>query len=189
MIDLPFDIMLLNGYGEPATFRIERAGKEYLDDVLAMQDRIMNSLSDPDVYAPFTEEETVDQLWNDFCYVAFAENGDIAGFSVLIPNNREDQSNNYGHYFDYDEEHLARTASMDFTMVVPEYRGYGLQRVFNKIRHGDAIKMGATEAITSISPSNPYSYNNFYVLQYEVVDRRKLYGGKDRYLLRKEFKK
>ena len=78
---------------------------------------------------------------------------------------------------------------MDFTMVVPEYRGYGLQRVFNKIRHGDAVRMGATEAITSISPANPYSYNNFYVLQYEVADRRKLYGGKDGYLLRKEFKK
>ena len=43
--------------------------------------------------------------------------------------------------------------------------------------------------VAPISPSNPYSYNNFYVLQYEVVDRRKLYGGKDRYLLRKEFKK
>ena len=189
MIELPFDIMLLDGYGEPATFRIERAGKEYLDQVLEMQDRIMNTLPNPDVYAPFTEEETVDQLWNDLCYVAFAENGDIAGFSVLIPNDREDQSNNYGHYFDYDDEHLARTASMDFTMVAPEYRGYGLQRVFNKIRHGDAIKMGATEAITSISPSNPYSLNNFFVLQYEVADRRKLYGGKDRYLLRKEFKK
>ena len=119
MIELPFDIMLLNGYAEPATFRIERAGMEYLDKVLEMQETIMNALPDPDVYAPFTVEETIDQLENDFCYVAFAENGDIAGFSVLVPNNREDQSCNYGKYFDYDEEHLARTASIYFTMVVP----------------------------------------------------------------------
>ena len=187
MIELPFDIMLLDGYGEPATFRIERAGKEYLDQVLEMQDRIMNTLPNPDVYAPFTEEETVDQLWNDLCYVAFAENGDIAGFSVLIPNDREDQSNNYGHYFDYDEEHLRRTASFDMTMVVPKYRGHGLQRLFNKIRIAKAIELGATEGITSISPDNPYSYNNFLICNWEIADRRPLYGGKDRYLLRKVF--
>ena len=42
MIELPFDIMLLNGYAEPATFRIERAGMEYLDKVLEMQETIMN---------------------------------------------------------------------------------------------------------------------------------------------------
>jgi len=187
MIDLPYDVELLNGRGVPSTFHIRRAYIDDLDTVLQLQDTIMNALPDKDIYAPFTVEETIDQLENDYCYLAFAENGDVAGFSVLIPNNREDQSYNYGRYFDYDEEHLSRTASMDLTMVVPEYRGHGLQRLFNKIRMGQAIELGATEAITSISPENPYSYNNFFILNYEVADRRKLYGGKDRYLLRKEF--
>ncbi|MDO4870222.1 MAG: hypothetical protein Q4A65_08075 [Bacillota bacterium] len=50
-----------------------------------------------------------------------------------------------------------------------------------------AIELGATEGFTSISPDNPYSYNIFLILNWEIYDRRDLYGGKDRYLLRKEF--
>lgn len=187
MVQMPYEIVLLNGRGEPQKFRIEEAGIEDLDTFLKLQDIIMDALPDKDIYAPFTVEETIDQLKNDIAWLAYAENGDLAGVSVLVPNTKEDQSTNYGHYFDYDEEHLSRTASFDMTMVVPKYRGYGLQRVFNKLRIAKAIELGATEGITSISPENPYSYNNFLILNFEIVDRRKLYGGKDRYLLRKEF--
>lgn len=187
MIQMPYDIELMNGRGEPQKFHIREADINDMDTVLALQDMIMDALPDKDIYAPFTVEETRDQLENDYCWLAFAENGEVAGVSVLVPNTKEDQSYNYGHYFDYDEEHLSRTASFDMTMVVPKYRGHGLQRLFNKIRIAKAIELGATEGITSISPENPYSYNNFLILNWEIVDRRKLYGGKDRYLLRKEF--
>lgn len=187
MIKMPYDVELLNGRGEPHTFHIREADMNDFDTFLKLQDIIMDALPDKDIYAPFTDEETRDQLENDCCWLAFAENGDVAGVSVLVPNTKEDQSANYGHHFNYDEEHLKRTASFDMTMVVPEYRGYGLQRLFNKIRIAKAIELGATEGITSISPMNPYSYNNFLILNFEIVDRRELYGGKDRYLLRKEF--
>ena len=187
MIKMPYDVELLNGRGEPHTFHIREADMNDFDTFLKLQDIIMEALPDKDIYAPFTDEETRDQLENDFCWLAFAENGDVAGVSVLVPNTKEDQSTNYGHHFNYDEEHLKRTASFDMTMVVPEYRGYGLPRLFNKIRIAKAIELGATEGITSISPLNPYSYNNFLILNFEIVDRRELYGGKDRYLLRKEF--
>ena len=187
MIKMPYDVELLNGRGEPHTFHIREADMNDFDTFLKLQDIIMDALPDKDIYAPFTDEETRDQLENDCCWLAFAENGDVAGVSVLVPNTKEDQSANYGHHFNYDEEHLKRTASFDMTMFVPEYRGYGLQRLFNKIRIAKAIELGATEGITSISPLNPYSYNNFLILNFEIVDRRELYGGKDRYLLRKEF--
>ncbi len=187
MIEMPYTIELLNGRGEPTTFTIREANMDDFDTFMELQNIIIAALPDPDIYAPFTEEETVDQLQNDCCWLAFAENGELAGVSVLKPSNREDQSYNYGHYFDYDEEHLRRTASFDMTMVVPKYRGHGLQRLFNKIRIAKAIELGATEGITSISPENPYSYNNFLICNWEIADRRKLYGGKDRYLLRKVF--
>ena len=89
--------------------------------------------------------------------------------------------------FDYTDEQLAKTCSLDLTMVTPKWRGHGLQRLFNKIRIGEAIDLGATEGYTSISPENPYSYNNFLILGWEIVDRRDLYGGKDRYLIHKNF--
>ena len=189
MIQLPFDIELMNGKGVPKVFHIRRADPADLDAVLELQQTIVDALPDEekDIYATYTPEETLDQLENDYCYMALADGGKVAGYSVLIPNTTPVVEKNYGHYFDYDEEHLSRTASLDLTMVVPEYRGHGLQRLFNKIRIGQAIELGATEGLTSISPSNPYSYNNFLIVNFEIADRRPLYGGKDRYLLRKEF--
>ena len=187
MIALPFDIELMNGRGVPTLFHIRRGTPEDLDKVMELQDTIMDALDNKDLYATFSREESLDALETDYCYFAIAENGDVAGYSVLIANTTPDKNKNYGHYFDYDDEHLSRTASLDLTMVAPEYRGHGLQRLFNKIRIGQAIELGATEGLTSISPLNPYSYNNFLILNFEIVDRRELYGGKDRYLLRKEF--
>ena len=189
MIQLPFDIELMNGQGIPKVFHIRRATPDDLDEVMLLQQTIMDTLppQEKDIYATYTREESLDALENDYCYMALTEDGRVAGYSVLIANTTPVVEKNYGHYFDYDEEHLSRTASLDLTMVYPEFRGHGLQRLFNKIRIGEAIELGATEGLTSISPMNPYSYNNFLILNFEIADRRELYGGKDRYLLRKEF--
>lgn len=187
MIQLPFDIELMNGRGVPTVFHVRRATPDDLDYVMELQQAIVDGLENKDIYATYNREESLDALETDYCYIAFAENGDVAGYSVLIANTTPVLEKNYGHYFDYDEEHLSRTASLDLTMVAPKYRGHGLQRLFNKIRIGQAMELGATEGLTSISPDNPYSYRNFLILNFEIIDRRDLYGGKDRYLLRKEF--
>ena len=183
MMQLPFSMELINGKGEPLVFDFRAAVPEDVDKVLELQETIMNALPDKDLYSPYNREETLHELENYHCYVAEC-GGELAGYSVLIPNDPDDPEN-YGHHFNYDKEQLAKTASLDLTMVVPKYRGYGLQRVFNKLRICKAVELGAKEFLTSISPDNPYSYRNFLVLNFEIVDERDLYGGKRRYLLRK----
>jgi len=185
MIDIPFRQELMDGKGEPLYIDFREATPDDLDKVLALQAEVMDALPDKDLYAPFTKEESLNQLKNDICYIAEC-NGEVAGYSVMIPND-PDNPENYGKHFNYDREQLAKTVSMDLTMVAPKYRGRGLQRIFNKLRIGKAIELGATEALTTISPDNPYSYRNFLILNFEIVDERELYGGKRRYILRKEF--
>ena len=104
----------------------------------------------------------------------------------MVPND-PDNPGNYGKYLDYGRDQLAKTVSMDPTMVDPEFRGNGIQRMFNKLRIGMAHEMGATEGLCTISPDNPYSYRNFLVLNFDIVDEREMYGGKQRYILRKVF--
>lgn len=185
MMDIPFRQELMDGKGEPLYIDFREATSDDLDKVLALQAEVMDALPDKDLYAPFTKEESLNQLKNDICYIAEC-NGEVAGYSVMIPND-PDNPENYGKHFNYDREQLAKTVSMDLTMVAPKYRGRGLQRIFNKLRIGKAIELGATEALTTISPDNPYSYRNFLILNFEIVDERELYGGKRRYILRKEF--
>jgi predicted GNAT superfamily acetyltransferase len=162
-----------------------RATPDDLDKVLTLQNEIMEALPDKDLYAPFTEAESLAQLEHDICMMAEC-NGEVAGYSVMIPND-PDSPENYGKYFNYDREQLAQTVSMDLTMVSPKYRGRGIQRIFNKLRLGMAAEMGAHEALTTISPDNPYSYRNFLVLNFEIIEQREMYGGKQRYILRKVF--
>lgn len=185
MLTVPFSFEMVNGRGEPMKMDFRSAGPDDIDKVLELQQTIMDAIPDKDMYAPYTREETMHELENYPCYIAEC-NGEVAGYSVLIPNDPDDPEN-YGHHFNYDREQLAKTASLDLTMVAPKYRGNGLQRMFNKLRIGKAIDMGATEALTTISPDNPYSYRNFLVLNFEIVDEREMYGGKRRYILRKVF--
>lgn len=185
MINIPFEQELINGKGEPRLVEFRRASEADIDDVVKLQNTIVDALPDKDVYATSTRDEYLTQLKEDICFVAVCD-GDMAGFSVLVPND-PDNERNYGKYLNYDREQLAKTASFDLTMVAPNYRGYGIQRIFNKLRTGSAVAMGAKEGLTSISPDNPYSYRNFLVLNFEILEEREMYGGKRRYLLRKEF--
>lgn len=185
MKTLPFRYETIGGKGEQLFVDFRRATPDDLDKVLALQDAIVEALPDKDLYATFSREESLGQLEHDICMIAEC-NGEVAGYSVMIPND-PDNPENYGKHFNYSREQLAKTVSMDLTMVAPEYRGYGLQRIFNKLRLGMAAEMGATEALTTISPDNPYSYRNFLVLNFDIVDERELYGGKKRYILRKTF--
>ena len=185
MMTLPFSHKLINGKGEPIVIDFRKAVPEDIDKVMALQNEIVEALPDKDLYATFSREESLGQLEHDICIMAEC-NGEVAGYSVMIPND-PDNPENYGKYFDYDREQLAKTVSMDLTMVSPKYRGHGIQRVFNKLRLGIATEMGASEALTTISPDNPFSYRNFLVLNFDIVDERELYGGKRRYILRKTF--
>ena len=174
----------MNGKGEPKTFTFRRATPEDIDSVVALQDHIVDALPDKNIYATYNRDETLGQLHSAICFIAECD-GELAGYSVLIPND-PDNPENYGKLYNYDRERLAVTASLDLTMVEPKFRGYGLQRIFNKLRLGIAIDMGAKEVFTTISPDNPYSYRNFLVLNFEILETRELYGGKQRYILHKD---
>jgi GNAT superfamily N-acetyltransferase len=186
MKTLPFTQELMDGKGEPVVITFREADERDLDAVMRLQDRIVDALPDKDLYAASAREEYLTQLKEDVCFAA-EHDGIMAGFSVMVPND-PDNPRNYGKYLNYDRDRLAKTASLDLTMVDPDYRGLGIQRCFNKLRIGSAVMRGACEGLCTISPDNPYSYRNFLVLNFEIIETRKMYGGKERYILRKEFK-
>ncbi len=185
MMKLPFTQDLMDGKGEPELIEFRKADPSDIDLVTALQDRIVEALPDKDLYSTSTREEYLTQLKEDICFIAEC-GGKVAGFSVLVPND-PDNPRNYGKYLNYGREQLGQTASLDLTMVDPGFRGRGIQRLFNKLRIGTAIEMGAKEGLCTISPDNPYSYRNFLVLNFEIIEQREMYGGKQRYLLRKVF--
>ena len=75
-------------------------------------------------------------------------------------------------------------ANADSAVVHPDWRGNGLQRKLLEaalplVRPG-IVGIGAT-----VSPENQYSLNNALACGFVIADRREMYGGYDRYLLKK----
>lgn len=92
---------------------------------------------------------------------------------------------NYAAYFDLPPEEWDRWANADSAVVHPDYRGNGLQRKMLEaalplLRPG-IVGLGAT-----VSPANAYSLNNALASGFAIVCRRAMYGGHDRYLLKKK---
>ena len=69
--------------------------------------------------------------------------------------------------------------AMDLKLIIVKenYRGNGLQRRLISLLEEQAISRGITHFCTSVSPDNPYSYNNLSAMGYEFDHQEELYGG------------
>ena len=72
----------------------------------------------------------------------------------------------------------------DSAIVHPDYRGNGLQRKLLEVAL-TLLRPGIVGIGATVSPENQYSLNNALASGFEIVCRREMYGGYDRYLLAK----
>ena len=75
-------------------------------------------------------------------------------------------------------------ANADSAIVHPDYRGNGLQRKLLEVAL-TLLRPGIVGIGATVSPENQYSLNNALASGFEIVCRREMYGGYDRYLLAK----
>jgi hypothetical protein len=165
-------------------FRVLEAGDARA--VLALRDRILASLPDPDDYVPHEEEDA-------FLAAHFGEAGiclgievdrRLVGFSVLT--------------FDVARAHLdaalgdaiaarrapaAPTCVLAVTMLEPGVRGMGLHRGAIDRRLAIARRRGRTSAVSIAAPSNTASLCNLLRRGGRVEGVLDLPGGRVRYLI------
>ena len=88
---------------------------------------------------------------------------------------------------DIDEvESLTDNANLKLTIVRPNYRGNGLQRLLILELEKYAKKSGFTYLSTTVSPNNPWSLTNCKKCGYKEVKILQKYGGLTRVLLAKK---
>ena len=92
---------------------------------------------------------------------------------------------NYAAFMDVPRTEWEHWANADSAIVHADFRGNGLQRLMLgaalPLFPGRITHIGAT-----VSPENQYSLNNALASGFAIVSRREMYGGYDRYLLRKD---
>ena len=84
MIQLPFDIELMNGRGEPTVFHIRRATPDDVDYVMQLQDTIMDALPDKNIYSTYTREESLDALETEILPVDEVVGDDVRARGIVF---------------------------------------------------------------------------------------------------------
>lgn len=112
-----------------------------------------------------------------------AGNGNLAGiFMATFPGLTEE---NLGWDLGFDEEALLKTAHMDTAVILPAYRGNGLQGQLMQKAEADLKQAGYRYLLCTIHPDNQYSMNNALKLGYKVAKSTVKYGGLPRNILLK----
>ena len=117
--------------------------------------------------------------------VASADKEEVAGFfMVAFPGNIE---KNLGHHIGLSEAELLQVAHMDSVVILPEFRGHGLQ--YQLIKEAERVitnETGYHILMATVHPDNKYSLKNVLAHEYEVVAEALKYGGFRRYIVKKE---
>lgn len=146
-------------------------------NIIRLQEDIQNS-TDSETYCPLTREEILESLHMDMVLGAFNEEDDLLGVAVLVSNRKSPR--NLAQDF---QKSPVSVLTFDAVFVSSGARGLGLQRTFIDMAKKLAVKSGARYILTTVSPSNKFSLNNFEATGFKMVSEYQKYGGKLRRLL------
>lgn len=183
---LPSEILLNHRSGAQRVFTLMRCRTDHLEVIERLQDRVLTCMHDSSLFVPETREELMESLESDYCLGAFFE-GELAMFTLMITNRPTER--NLGHALGWSDDYLKKVVTYDSTFVAPEFRGYGLQRLSYPYKKAEALRLDAKEALASVAPENSHSLNNLLSQGFDILDRRLLYGGRDRFILIKHLGK
>lgn len=162
------------------TIRLCKKGE--LTEIVSLQDNVYNSVTEKKTFVYSTQEELHASLESDVCIGGYHQSNLIA-FTLMVSN--ADSPRNLGFYLNYSREQCLKCVTYDTTFIQPEYKGYGLQRLFISLKDATAKELGANEALATVSPDNMTSLNNLLASGFEIADEKKMYGAFNRFIMRK----
>ena len=159
--------------------KIEFLTQERLEEALKLRNDIRSKVKIQDWYASVSKEEYAHLLSNGFALTCVVDEQIIAVCLCVLENTE------YAHEVYEDKAMHMRCADYSDTYVHEAFRGNGLQHLLEERMEQICLERGKTILLGTVHPDNKYSYNNFLRSGYEVVMRKDMYGGLDRYIMRK----
>ena len=177
------EVLLHKGCGRPEsrTMTLRPAGPEDAAAFYALQNEVRAGMPHPEQFVPDTQENITAYLAHDLCLGVF--DGERLGAYFILRYCGQSE-HNYAAFLGIPQAEWDHWANADSAVVHPDWRGNGLQRKLLEaalplLRPG-IVGIGAT-----VSPENQYSLNNALACGFAIAARREMYGGYDRYLLKK----
>ena len=159
-------------------FSLKSLTFDEMDEILKLQDRVMEALPDKSLLYPLSRAELMESLQLDYLAGAYSDEGDFAGFCLLVKN-RPGNRNLASDFGANNKESI----TFDMVAVAPEWRGYGLQQHFIDWSLEIAESCGAKYIHATVNPLNSHSKDNFLKRGFKVHATTSKYGGLTRDLL------
>ena len=167
------ELLLHKVCGQPAALpvTIRRCGPADADAFYALQNEVRAAML----------ENIAAYLTDDLCLGVY-DGPRLGAYFILRYCGQSEH--NYAAFLGVPKSEWDHWANADSAIVHPDWRGNGLQRKLLEaamplLRPG-IVGIGAT-----VSPENQYSLNNALASGFTIAARREMYGGYDRYLLKK----
>ncbi len=179
-----------NTMGKPSKkhFSFKRLTIEDLDTILHVQKIVVDSLEDPSILAALTPEEYTFLLNNHGEIIgAFDQDKLIAIRAVLEPPIDEEH---LGLDLGLSGDELTDVLYQEISMVLPSYRGHGLQQQLAKhiMKVVEQSSKAYTHICATVAPTNIPSLKDKFKQGMHTVVLKKTYGDKWRYTFAKPMK-
>lgn len=176
---VPYEMLLIN--------------EDYLEDVLALQAFVSNSLDNEETFVADSREFMLEEILapdRGRMIGVFAEGKLIAYRNISFP--KPDSDYNLGRETDLPEDERSKVSILEATVVHPQYRGNRLQARLLKHTIPLIEELGYFHVFSTISPYNYPSLKNVMDADLVIRDlkcRGGVYEGKLRFLLARDLRK
>lgn len=153
---------------EAKGYEIVRLDGSDLPDLMALQERVIDSLEDASWLRANSEEMLAESLKAHITFGARRE-GQLAAAAVLYDGKRTEES--IREYFTKDVAQLDRSINLKLVLTDPEHRGQGLARTLVEILEPEAAALDKAEMLSTIHPKNRPSQALFELLGYERIGK------------------
>ncbi len=167
--------------GASLPFAVRLLGPEHLDELVALQRYVVDTLEDEAFYYPLPPETLALSLGERGMTAGTFVDGTLVGFrSILYPAPGDE---NLGEDIGLPPEELGKVAHLERTVVHPDFRGNRLQKRMT----AQIIKLAAdTERwrhlLSTVAPTNYASMKDKFVCGMLIVRLSRKYAGYWRYV-------
>lgn len=162
-------------------FVMRQLGFDSIAALIALQDKVVESIDDKDTYFPLTRAELLESMQLDHVAGIFNKNEEMVSFAVVVKNRSGKRNLAYDLGRDFKE-----CLTFDAVATDPEWRGYGFQQRFIDWCLTLADADGVHAILTTVAPTNAASMKNFLAKGFEVKETKTKYAGLIRNLMERE---
>ena len=182
-----YPILVRGGKMKKEEIMLRKAQIEDAESIHNIMQRVYDLLDDKSIYVCDDLEYVVEHIEKKgLGVVAYNINKEIiASFILRFPKDSED---NLGRDINLPEEELDKVVHMETAVVLPEYRGSGLQKKMLDYAEKLIDVNKYNVFLATVSPKNPASFKTFEKAGYSHVLTKEKYGGLERRIYMKRVK-